>query len=178
MRRIWRVAAAIGVALVGLVGCEKSATSVKASQPGQRRPGLWEQTVVSQGSRQTTRHCLGEGATSSFAAAIAEGARSCAALKISGTAHGFAFESACDYGEGGVSLAQATVSGDPATRYRMELTTTVTGAAAPQVNGTRTSVTTAAWKGPCPAGMQPGDIDLPDGTRIHPAAGRLAGSLK
>jgi hypothetical protein len=173
MRRIWRVAAVAG--WVALAGCGKAA-SVKGSPPAPRRAGLWEQTVVSAGRTQVTRHCLG--VTSSVVAAIAEGARSCTPARMTGTAHGFAIETTCDRGEGGVSLAQATVSGDPATRYRMELTTTVTGAAAPQVNGTRTSVTTAAWKGPCPAGMQPGDIDLPDGTRIHPAAGRLAGSLK
>ena len=164
MRRIWLVVAGC----LALAGCGKGVTTVKVSQPADRKPGLWEQTVVSAGRTQVTRHCLGEGVTSSFGTAIAEGARSCTPARMSGTAHGFSVEATCDYGEGGTSMAHAVVSGDPAASYRMELTTTVTGAKAPQMNGTRTSVTTAAWKGPCPAGMAPGDIDLPDGTRIHP----------
>jgi hypothetical protein len=164
MRKFWLAA----MGCLALAGCGKGVTTVKVEDRGQRRPGLWEQTVVSQGSRQTTRHCLGAGVSSSFGAAIAEGARSCAALKMAGTAHGFAFDSRCDYGENGQAVGHGVISGDPAASYRMEVTTTVTGAAAPLINGTRTSVTTASWKGPCPAGMAPGDLDLPDGTRIHP----------
>ena len=154
-------------AALALAGCGKSVTSTKAAQSGNRKPGLWEQTVVSAGRSQTQRVCVGEGAASSFGAALAHGA-ACTAGTMAGTAHGFSIDTTCEGGANGRTVAHAVVSGDPAASYRMEVTTTVTGAAAPQVNGTRTSVTTAAWKGPCPAGMKPGDIDLPDGTRVHP----------
>src|SRR5437762_1477564 len=130
MRRIWLVA----MTCLVLAGCGKGATTVKVADRADRKPGLWEQTVVYEGGRQTTRHCLGEGVTSSFGAAITEGAKSCTPLKMTGTAHGFAFETACDYGENGKSAAHGTISGDPGSSYRMEVTTTVTSAAAPQMN--------------------------------------------
>lgn len=160
------LAAAVGP----LAGCGKGqeTTSVKVRQPAQRKPGLWVQTVSAEGRSQTQRLCLGEGVTSSFQTAIAQGARSCAPVKMSGTAHGFAIDAVCDHGENGTAASHAVVSGDPAKTYRLEVTTTVTGAKAPQMNRTATAVTTAAWQGPCPAGMKPGDMDLPDGTRIHP----------
>lgn len=159
----------LGAALA-LAGCGKGqeTTSVKVSQPAHRKPGLWVQTVSAEGRSQTQRLCLGEGVTSSFETAIAQGAKSCEPVKMSGTAHGFAIDAVCDHGENGRAVSHAVVSGDPAASYRLEVTTTVTGAKAPQMNRTATAVTTAAWQGPCPAGMKPGDMDLPDGTRIHP----------
>ena len=163
----WIILGLAASALLAGCGKSESSDSVKVVQKGERKPGLWEQTVVSAGRSQTQRTCLGEGVSSSFSAAVAQGA-ACTPATLAGTAHGFSLDTTCEGGTNGRTVAHAVISGDPASAYRMEVTTTVTGAAAPQVNGTRTSVTTAAWKGPCPAGMKPGDIDLPDGTRVHP----------
>ena len=162
----------LGLAAVALAACQKSTServTVKSANgaSAQRRPGLWEQTVTTAGRSQTTRLCLGAKAGSAFTLTTIEHAKTCAPPRLSGAAHGFEFEEACDLGAGARETSHGTVSGDLAQAYRMTLTTTVTGAAAPQVNATRASVLTAQWKGPCPAGMAPGDIDLPDGTRLH-----------
>jgi len=171
MRRIWLAAA--GLALMALAGCGKGVTrqtvvvKPSAGATAQRKPGLWEQTTSVDGRSQTTRLCVDEKMAPAFSLALTAGAKSCKPAQLSGAAHGFSFDSDCDLGTGGHQVAHGTVSGDLAASYRMEVTTTVTGAAAPLANGTRTSVMTAVWKGPCPAGLKPGEFELPDGTRVR-----------
>lgn len=168
-RTIWII-----LGLLALTACQKATServAVKSANgaSAQRRPGLWEQTVATDGRSQTTRLCLGPRSASAFSLTTIARAKSCAPPRLSGAAHGFEFDQACDLGNGARETAHGTVSGDLASAYRMVVTTTVTGAPAPQVNAARATVLTARWQGPCPAGMAPGDIDLPDGTRIHPA---------
>jgi hypothetical protein len=72
-------------------------------------------------------------------------------------------DSVCKYGESTIkSTSVTTFSGD--TGYRSEIKTTY----APPMNGRAagTTVIDAKWTGPCPAGMQPGDVALPDGRVI------------
>jgi hypothetical protein len=160
--------------MVVLAGCGKQAASERvavkpsAGASAQRRPGLWEQTTSVDGRAQTVRLCVDPAMAPAFALTLTAGAKSCKPATLSGAAHGFRFDSDCDLGAGGHQVAHGVVSGDLASSYRMEVTTTVTGAAAPLANGARTSVMTAVWKGPCPAGLAPGQVELPDGTRIKP----------
>jgi hypothetical protein len=162
------------VALLALAGCGKGVVSQKvevkpsAGATAQRKPGLWEQTTRVDGRSQTVRLCVDAKMAPAFSLTLSAGAKSCKPAQLSGAAHGFSFDSDCDLGAGGHQLAHGVVSGDLASSYRMEVTTTVTGAAAPLANGTRTSTMTAVWKGACPAGMKAGEFELPDGTRIHP----------
>jgi hypothetical protein len=168
----WIGVAAAGLAALALTGCGKGVTgqtvTVKASggATAQRRPGLWEQTTRVDGRTQTVRLCTDAKMGPALSLTLTAGARSCQPAKLEGAAHGFRFDTDCDLGAGGHQAAHGVVSGDLGSAYRMEVTTTVTGAAAPLANGTRTSVITAAWKGPCPAGLAPGQFELPDGTRI------------
>jgi len=168
------LAAAAGFAVLALAGCGKGVTSQQvvvkpsAGASAQRKPGLWEQTTSVDGRSQTTRLCVDAAMAPAFSLTLTAGATSCKPMRMEGAAHGFRFDSDCDLGAGGHQTAHGVVSGDLGSNYRMEVTTTVTGAAAPLANGTRTSVMTAVWKGACPAGMKPGAFELPDGTRIHP----------
>ena len=73
---------------------------------------------------------------------------------------GYSFVSVCPDGQGGKVTSRGTITGDFASAYKMEATTTTTGSSMPQANGEMKMVMTAAWKGPCPEGMQPGDIQV------------------
>jgi hypothetical protein len=82
-------------------------------------------------------------------------------------------DSVCKFGESTVkSTSVTTFAAD--TRYRSEIKTSY----APPLNGrsSGTTVVDAKWTGPCPAGMQPGDVTLPDGRIINtrPAPGAPA----
>ena len=54
--------------------------------------------------------------------------------------------------------------------YKMEITSTTSGAAMAQANGTHKMAMEAKWEGPCPANMKVGDIQLPGGMTINPQA--------
>jgi hypothetical protein len=161
----------LGLAALSLAACQKTSServAVKSAggATAQRKAGLWEQTVTTDGRSQTTRLCLDAHAGTAFSLTTLDKAKACDPPRLSGAAHGFAFDQACNLGEGARETAHGTVSGDLGSAYRMTITTTVSGAKGPLINATRTSVVTAAWKGPCPAGMKPGEIDLPGGERL------------
>ncbi|HEV2531399.1 DUF3617 domain-containing protein [Phenylobacterium sp.] len=171
MRRIWLAA----VALIGLSACGQPAThAVKAVAPQAtaRKAGLWEQTTVSPAGTQVTRLCVGPGDKAGFALTVADGAKVCAEPKLRPrVGGGFDFTAVCDLGDNGRQSAHAAITGDLTGAYREEVETTVTGAKAQQMNGVRRYTVTAAWKGPCPADMRPGELELPGGVRIDPGAG-------
>jgi hypothetical protein len=73
---------------------------------------------------------------------------------------GYDIESVCDLGEAGTMTSKGTVTGDFDADYTVRMTITTKGAAAPQMNGVRTMSMEARWMGPCPAGMQPGDMTV------------------
>jgi hypothetical protein len=77
------------------------------------------------------------------------------------------FSSSCDMGASGHTVTKGVATGDFATGYQMQAETTTTGAAAPQMNGVHKMTVEAAWKGPCPADMKPGDMELPGGMKIN-----------
>ena len=54
------------------------------------------------------------------------------------------------------------------------MTEVTAGSSMPQANGTRKMSMDGVWKGPCPAGMAPGDMELPGGMRVS-ASGAMAG---
>lgn len=182
MRRF--VGAGLG-ALLGaglLAGCQKSDEAAKtgeaaqasatapnvAATPPKRKPGLWAQTVSTAGMTQTTKLCLDEATEARMTAwgqQVSEGM--CAKNAITPAAGGWAFESECDMGQAGKTVTKGTATGDFNSRYVIKATSTTTGASMAQANGAHEMEMTAAWEGPCPAGMKPGDMSLPGGMTIN-----------
>jgi len=74
------------------------------------------------------------------------------------------FDSVCKYGTT-TATTRGVFVGDPSSRYTFESKTTFD----PPMGGIKEGVTkgTGQWMGPCTAGMKPGDIVLPNGSRFN-----------
>lgn len=134
-----------------------------------RAPGLWEQTVSSDGVSQTSQLCLDQAVAERFTVwGQNAGREGCAEARVAARAGGgFDFTADCELGENGRSSTQGTVTGDLARAYKVSARHTVSGAKSPQMNGRHDMTLNAVWKGPCPAGMKPGDVKLPGGLKIN-----------
>lgn len=137
-----------------------------------RRAGLWEQTVSSAGKIQTSRICLDPSLAKELAAwGEAHTDAKCSEGPMAPRAGGgWSFSSTCDLGRSGKTTTTGVMSGDPASRYQIDAESTTSGAPAPSMNGVHKFSMKAAWVGPCPADMKPGDMTLPGGQRINLAA--------
>lgn len=180
MKRAVVLAAA---ALLALAACQKktdqapkppaapgsgpAGAAAPASLP-ERRPGLWEQKVTSQGRAQVSRICLDKAVEQRFTLWGQHASRQ-ACSRTALTPHaggGWDFASSCDLGGGATSRTKGTVTGDFAKAYRLTAQSTISGAAA-DMNGAHEMTLEANWQGPCPAGMRPGDMLLPGGMKIN-----------
>jgi hypothetical protein len=70
-------------------------------------------------------------------------------------------------GSGGTIVSTGEAKGDFGSHYTVDIKSSTTGAAAPQMNGEHAMTLEATWKGPCPAGFKPGDMELPGGMKIN-----------
>jgi hypothetical protein len=177
---MWRVAAAAALGLAA-AGCGKGTTETRQvvrAAPGAtglpaavphpvRRPGLWAQTTQFGGVTQTSRICLDAAMDAKMGLQAKPADTPCAQAAVTPVAGGgWAFSSTCGMGEAGTMVSHGVASGDLTAHYRVDVETTTTGSAAPQMNGTRKFSIDARWLGPCPADMKPGDVMLANGMRI------------
>lgn len=173
MKRARWIAAA-GFAALALAGCQKKENQAKppaqapaaaaASGPAAtptRKAGLWELTMREGGVAQTQRLCLDARTDSRLGLTGQQrGPKPCREQATTRTATGYEVRSVCDVGEMGTVTSRAVLTGDPGSRYKVEIASKTTGAKAPEVNGTHNFTMEAAWIGPCPAGMKPGDMEV------------------
>lgn len=175
------------LALAALAGCGKkdeaatekapaakaaadAATSaVAAGGPPARKAGLWEQTVTTAGIEQTTRVCLDAATDAKIQVWGGQATKDmCSEQQMTRNLDGsYSFSSVCDLGSGGKTTTKGSVKGDFGDRYTVEATSNTEGAAAPQMNGAHTMRLDAVWKGPCPEGFKPGDMELPGGMKMN-----------
>jgi len=143
-------------------------TFAPASIPA-RTPGLWEQKVSSRGATQASRICLDKATEARFTWwGQHAGQGACSHARVSPRAGGgWTFASSCDMGEYGRTETRGEVTGDFAKAYKVSAQSIVSGARAADMNGTHAMTLEASWRGPCPAGMRPGDILLPGGMKIN-----------
>lgn len=145
-----------------------SAPLTPAALP-QRAPGLWEQKVSSEGRTQVSRICLDKAVEQRFSVwGQHAGAGACGHPRITPrVTGGWDFASSCDMGQNGKTETHGQVTGDFARSYKVSAESTISGAHAALMNGTHAMTLEASWQGPCPAGMQPGDMLLPGGMKIN-----------
>lgn len=168
------------VLLLALAACEreaddahglpmKQAAEAGATTPPVRKAGLWEQRVSNGDMVQVSRVCMDAAVDrrlSWWGAQTTKGA--CEKNLVTGRADGgWQFSSICDMGSGGRTTTSGVATGDFDSHYQVAAQSSTTGAAAPQMNGLHKLTIDAAYQGPCPAGMKPGDMSLPGGVKIN-----------
>lgn len=180
--------AALGLSVLALAACNRNEAASDAEAPPltagaetplpgqpaapaapQRRAGLWEQRLSTEGIVQVTRICIddtlderlswwGQQATN----------ESCEKNLVTRRTDGsWQFSSVCDMGTGGKTTTSGVASGDFSTRYVITGESSTVGAEAPQMNGTRSVNIESVWQGACPEGFRPGDMELPGGIRMN-----------
>lgn len=179
-----RLTVVLGVSVLALAACQKkseeaartgeapAAVAAAPSVPGappKRKLGLWTQTVSSAGTAQSMKICLDAATEAKMTAwGQAVGQDTCTKNRVApAPGGGWAIDSECELGEAGHIVSKGVITGDFNTAYEGKITSTTTGAAMAQMNGTRETTIGAKWEGPCPADMTPGDIRLANGMTMN-----------
>jgi hypothetical protein len=174
------------IVAAGLAGCGKKDQAadgkVAATEPSsapaaaapvvppKRKAGLWQQTMTADGHAMTSRICTDEAFEQQATWAAGPAMPGACTQSVTPAAGGWRIHSQCDMGSGGKSITDGTVTGDFGGRYEVKATTTVTGAAVPQMNTSGEVSIVAEYKGACPAGWAAGDMEIPGMGRISGAA--------
>ena len=165
------------------------ASATGPATPPTRKAGLWEQTMTSESTpvgaamNQTIRMCVDEASEAKmkwWATENRKGRSECAEQSVSRKlGGGWSFHSVCDVGDGGKVTADGEATGDFGSHYKVEVHSVMTGSPMAQANVSHKMTMEAVWKGPCPAGMKGGDIEMPGGMRINTldAAGGAAPTI-
>ena len=136
--------------------------------PPERKAGLWEQKMSTAGMTQVSRICFSDEVNKKMSLWGQQAADdTCSTKSMTPTAGGWKFASTCNMGSGGTIVSSGEAKGDFGSHYTVDIKSTTTGAAAPQMNGDHAMTLEATWKGPCPADFKPGDMELPGGMKIN-----------
>ena len=174
---IWKAGVIAGIAVLAATACSKTGDgdAVDKAAPAavevpKRKPGLWKQTMLVEGADvlQTVKLCIDEASDPKLAWWGQQGFKqACSKNEINRQPDGsWKFSSVCE-GAGVKTTNDGAAVGDFSSRYQLRAESTTTGAPIPQLNGSRTITIDAEWMGECPAGMSPGDLELPNGQRMN-----------
>jgi hypothetical protein len=193
--RMW-MAAATGVLM--LAGCGRSdnakpaaPTATAAPAPAAsgplglptRRAGLWEQTLSRDGAPIAVtgkmRVCLAPAAGGGLTALEGKAEKGpCAKPVIVHQPDGsLLVTSSCNLGQEGSIATRGIVSGDFNTHYRVQQETDIKGSDMPAMNGHHVVVMDLVWLGPCPPGMDTGDVIMANGMKINAAKAAAAAAM-
>ena len=136
--------------------------------PPERKAGLWQQKMSTAGMTQVSRICFSDEVNKKMSVwGQQAGDDMCSQTSMTPTLGGWKFSSTCNMGSGGTVVSTGEAKGDFGSHYTVDLKSSTTGAGAPQMNGEHVMTLEATWKGPCPAGFRPGDMELPGGMKIN-----------
>jgi hypothetical protein len=79
----------------------------------------------------------------------------------------YRFNSTCNLEDGAVLKAMGAATGDFASSYTVHSEVNVSGSPIETMNGMHEIKISAHYKGPCPAGMRPGDVSLGSGMKAN-----------
>lgn len=165
------------LALAGVAACDGKSSSdkpqAKAAAPVEtprRKPGLWKQTVLIEdmNALQSVSLCLDAESDLALSWWSQQGFRQgCSRNEVKRQPDGsWRFSAFCEAG-GVQTTSQGSAVGDFSRKYQLKSEVTTVNSPVPQMNGTRQITIDAEWQGECPRGMNPGDLDLPDGQRVN-----------
>jgi hypothetical protein len=145
-----------------------SAPAAPSMTPPERKAGLWEQKMSTAGMTQVSRICFSDEVNKKMSLWGQQGGKDmCAEQSMTPTPGGWKFSSRCDMGSGGTIISTGEAKGDFGSHYTVNIKSSTTGAGAPHMNGEHEMTLEATWKGPCPAGFKPGDMELPGGMKMN-----------
>jgi hypothetical protein len=164
--------AATGTAAPANATATAAAPSGPMDMPA-RKAGMWEMTIASGKMNQTMSQCIDQALDKKMKIWGAEmGKSECAEQTFKPhLGGGIDFHSVCKMGESGTVTSDGSATGDFSSHYTVTLSSVTSGSPMPQANGPHTTTIDAAWKGPCPADMKPGDMKLANGMTINMAGG-------
>lgn len=175
---IWKASALAGLAIVAVTACKKTggetdgvtAAAPAAVETPKRKPGLWKQTLLVEGVDviQSVQLCLDAASDAKLAWWGQSGFKqACSKNEIKRQPDGsWRFSSICE-GGGVKTTNDGSAVGDFNSKYQIKAESSTAGAPMAQMNGTRAITIDAQWVGECPAGMRPGDMEMPNGQRVN-----------
>lgn len=178
------------VALLALGGCGKKSEDVTTvskvtivpspgsplTNPPPRKAGLWEMKISTAGMNQTMKQCLDETVDQKMklwgSQAQKGGKSDCEQQTITPHAGGgWDFHAVCKMGESGTVTSDGSATGDFGSHYKVEMNSVTSGSPMAQANGAHKTTIEAAWTGPCPPDMKPGDMEMAGGMKINMLGG-------
>lgn len=141
--------------------------SASAAELPARKAGLWEITITGPHSIKV-RQCSDAKSDHAMAAAGIGLPDDCAKRDVQESGSGITIDSVCKTA-GKTTTSHIVITGSLESKYTMTMTSQAAGTS---VRGPMTLY--AEWLGPCRAGQKPGDVIMPDGSKVNvlQAAGR------
>lgn len=183
--RISSITGFLAIASLCIAACSQEASTTPATDESAsdypvpvRQPGLWRQVSLVEGldTPIAMKLCIDKATDAQLSWWSAAARRNCSADTMTRKADGsWSFDSDCQEANGVRIVRSGVVVGDFDRRYQISVTTTISGAKDPRLLGTRKLSIDAERLGSCPAGMRPGEVELPNGVRIK--ASDLLGPL-
>lgn len=129
-----------------------------------RKPGLWEVTVASENRQHSTRQCIDEATDAELQQMGTQMGQMCTKQEAHREGDTWLSEAECNMA-GSRIHSKTTFKGDFSSNYQGDVTATYD----PPLMGKREGKTkiSAKWIGPCAADQKPGDMILPDGTKMN-----------
>jgi len=151
-----------------------------------RKVGLWEQSITSDRTPApiVSKWCFDAASDRQFpvlgrrrrsgGGGGGPAAAACSKMSISKSGDTYTIDSQCSFG--GATIANHSVtSGDFNAKYTTVTTIDAEGASDPARNGKHTITNTWTYEGDCPAELQPGQVQRPDGEVVAMASMRGGG---
>jgi hypothetical protein len=158
------VAVCLAVSLVALV----LATSARADDLPQRRPGLWEMKIARNGSGLpdlTMQHCTDATTDKDMSNVVSPMAKQiCSKQDVKKTATGYVADSVCSIA-GGTMTAHTEITGDFNSAYTV-VTTSHTDKGPTNLRDLTTRIE-AKWLAECKPDQKAGDIVMPGGFKLN-----------
>jgi hypothetical protein len=126
-----------------------------------RKSGEWQITMQLAGHAMAIKQCI-DAATDEemMQSGFAQAGAKCSSMKSSQSGNTITIDASCTLPGGMSTVTHTVVTGDFQSEYSVDSVADITGGPAqmPKHSETKQDV---KWVGDCPAGMNPGDIDMP-----------------
>ncbi len=157
--------------LASLAGCGRPAREPASTGMPTRKPGLWEQVLTRDGKPGKLgglKICLDAASDLKVGVFGRHFAKGTCQKSVNRDATGaYHFNSSCTLKGGELVSTRGAAAGDFTSRYDVQSDISVSGSPIETMNGTHAIHITGRYRGPCPSGMRPGDINLGSGMKIN-----------